>query len=129
MQWGRFILIIRGENLQFYLNFALFSRLGGGVKLDHYIFRVSQTKRRPKKTKKKSTKLSEGEKKEKGLHQNLKSFRPRNPVQIKRKSPKTIQRSDADHSQIIRGDAVILLGDISPEDLAPLLACKLYNNN
>ena len=36
------MLSIGGDDLQFYPNFALFSRLGG-MKLDHYFFHVSKS--------------------------------------------------------------------------------------
>ena len=76
-------LCLRGDNLQFYPNFALFSALGV-MKLDHYFFHVSKLSEDPKK----------------GLHRKLKSFYRRNHMKTK-KSPNIIQRSDADHSQII----------------------------
>ena len=64
-----------GDNLQFYTNFPLFSTLGM-MKLDRD--------------------------QKKGLYQKLKSCSPRNQLKTK-KSPNMIQRSDADHSQIIGG--------------------------
>ena len=79
------------------------------MRLDHNFFHVG--------------KLSEDQKK--GLYQKLKSFCPRNHVKIK-KSPNVIQCPDADHSQIIGGDADVghsqiiggkqsnYWGDISP---------------
>ena len=68
----------------------------------------------------------------------MKSFCPQNQVKTKKKvftknSPKLIQLSDADHSQIIEGDAdadhsqnigedaVKLLGGYTPRVLAPLV--------
>ena len=59
------------------------------MKLDHDFFLVS--------------KLSEDQKK-RGLHRKLKCFCRRNHV-LTKKGPNIIHRSDADHSQIIEGDA------------------------
>ena len=111
---------IGANNLQFYPSFALFSRLNEA--------RPPFFSREPNQvtTKKKSPKVSEDQKKKKllqklksfcprnsvkakknkkntGLHQNLKSFCPRNLVNGYKKSPKIIQHSDADHSQIFFG--------------------------
>ena len=82
------------DNLQFYPNFALLSTLQG-MKLNHYFFHeANQVNNRKKKD----------------LHRKL-SFCLRSQVKTK-KSPKIIQRSDADHSQIIvGGDTVKLLGE------------------
>ena len=82
------MLSIGGDNLQFYPNFALFSTLGG-MKLDHDFFHVS--------------KLSEDQKK--GLHQKLKEFLSPKSRGDQRKGPNIIQPSDANHTQIIGGDA------------------------
>ena len=78
-QWCRFILSIGRDNLQFYPNFDLFSTLKW-MKLDRYFFHVSKS--------------SEGKKRRKSSED--------------QKSPKIIQRSDADHSQIIGGDISLL---------------------
>ena len=43
------MLSIGGDNLQFYLNFALFSTLGG-MKLDHYFFHVKKSSEDQKKS-------------------------------------------------------------------------------
>ena len=58
------------------------------MKLEHHCFHVSKS--------------SEDQKKD--LHQKLKRFCSRSQL-IAKKSPKTIQRSDADHRQVIEGDA------------------------
>ena len=55
----------------------------------------------------------------KSLYRNLKSFCPQNQVKAKKKSPKIIQRLNADHSQITVGDAVKLLGGIYPPHWHP----------
>ena len=51
--------------------------------------------------------------KKKGPHRKLKSFSLKSH-EDQNKSPKIIQRSNADHSQIIGGDAVKLLGECTP---------------
>ena len=62
------MLSIEWDNLQFYPNFALFTTLGGGVKLYHDFFHI--------------TKSTEDQKKR--LHRNLMSFWPRNQVKTKK---------------------------------------------
>ena len=94
-----------GDNLQFHPNFAPFSTLGG-MKLDHYCFHASISREDQKKDlhgkfEELLFKKSSKDQQKKGL-QKLKSFCPRKPVKTKR-SPKTNQCSDADHSQFIRG--------------------------
>ena len=136
-QWCRFILSIRGDNLQCYSNFALFSTLGG-MKLVHYFFTSANQVKTKKKVFTKNwivfvPKIKRRPKIKKIFTENWRVFFP----EVKwwpKKVPKTIQRSDADHSQIIGGDAgayhnqmigggaVKLLGDISPRVSAPLLA-------
>ena len=114
--WG-----LGGDNLQFYPNFALFSTLGG-MNLDHNLFQVG--------------KLSEDQKK-KGLHQKWNTFFPEFRWKPKKKvftksgtlffpefkwRPALICRpesnywgdADVDHTQIIGGDTVKLLGGCIP---------------
>ena len=113
-------LALEGVNLQFYPNFALFSRLGG-MNLDHDFVQVS--------------KLSEDQKK--SFSPKMNSFFPNSDEDQKiRSSPKmehffspissghllsdahqsqTIRAdADLDHIQIIGWDTVKLLKDISP---------------
>ena len=80
-----------GDNLQFYPNFSIFSTLGG-MNLDHDFVQVSKLK-------------------------NRRLFFP-NSSEDQTAAPNIIQRSDADQSQIIGGDAdvddsQIIGGDIS----------------
>ena len=104
-QWCRFILSIGGDNLQFHPNFAPFSKLGR-MKHDHYCFHVSKSSEDQKRSSRKIWRVFVPKIKrrpKKNVFTENWSFCPRKPVKIK-KSPKIIQRSDADHSQIIGED-------------------------
>ena len=94
------MLSIGGNNLQFYPNFALFSTLGGR-NLDHDFVQVS--------------KLSEDQKKV--FPKNGTLFFPKfKRTPSIRCTPESNYWGDAcvDHTQIIKGYTVKLLGDISP---------------
>ena len=109
IQWRRFMLSIGvGDNLQFYPNFALFSTLGGD-EAQPLFFHVSKSSEDQTNKKKPSPKIEE--------------FLSPKSSEDQTESPKIIQRSDADHSQIIGGDAVKLYwgGYIPLPISAPLL--------
>ena len=103
----------RGDNLQFYPNFDLFSTLGG-MNLDHDFIRVS--------------KLSEEQNKKKVFIKNgtLFSLKSTEDLRSDAHQSEIIEGyADEDHTQIIGGDTVKLLGGYIPpiaRVLAPLPA-------
>ena len=103
-----------GENLQFYPNFALFSTLGG-MNLDHDFFQVS--------------KLSEDQKKV--FTKNGILFSPNSsgdPRSDAHQSQTIGGDADVDHTQIIGGDTVKLLGGyILPGFRHPWLQEYMYD--
>ena len=99
-----------GDNLQFYPNFALFSKLGW-MNLDHDLFPVSKVSKDQKKV----------------FTENLRVFSPNLSEDKKTTKNSDTDQSqiiggdaDVDHSQIIGGSAVKLLGVYIPHPLPPL---------
>ena len=110
------MLSIGGDNLQFYPNFALFLTLGG-MNLDHDFVQMS--------------KLNEDQKK-KVFTKDGRLFFP-NSSEYQRSDADQSQiiggDADADHTQIIGGYTVKLLGGIYPPSLrvsAPLMSVSLH---
>ena len=92
-----------GDNLQFYPNFDLFSTLGG-MNLDHDFVWVS--------------KLSKEQNKKKVFIKNGTLFSPKSTGDLRSDAHQNeIIEGDADedHTQIIRGDTVKLLGGYIPQ--------------
>ena len=100
-QGCRSLLIIGGDNLQFYPNFALFSTLGG-MNRDHDFYQVSKLSEDQKNKKRSSPKpepffsSNSSEDQKKGLHQKWNTFSPNSCGDL---------HSDANQSQIIGGNA------------------------
>ena len=93
----------RGDNLQFYPNFDLFSTLGG-MNLDHDFIRVS--------------KLSEEQNKKKVFIKNGTLFSPKSTEDLRsdaHQSEIIEGYADEDHTQIIGGIQSNYWGDISPQ--------------